>query len=158
MTVVTIQIYTDGSCIGNPGPGGWAALIRKGSEEEFIKDGAPHTTNNRMELTAVIEALKYAAETFPGENKYEVYSDSSWVINTMTKNWKRKKNLDLWAEMDSVVADKSIMWEWVRGHNGHPENEACDERALEEAKHYAEMAKRMNPEDLTYPGEMPKLF
>ncbi len=143
-----LHIYTDGSCLNNPGPGGWAALIRLGEKTIRIQDGAVHTTNNRMELTGVIEALIYVREHFAAVDTIEVYSDSSWVVNTMSQNWKRKKNLDLWERLMPLVQGKRIRWNWVRGHNGHKENEDCDKRALKEAIAFAKEASRMNPEDL----------
>jgi ribonuclease HI len=133
-----ISIYTDGSCLGNPGPGGWAALIRlaQGTQkkEKRIQGGAAHTTNNRMELQAVIEALRFLHEKkIDIDIPVAVYSDSSWVINTLTQGWKRKANLDLWAELEPLIAHRSIEWHWVKGHAGHAENEDCDQRAQKEA-------------------------
>lgn len=131
---MAVQIYTDGSCLGNPGPGGWAALVKSDKQVFKIKGGTKDTTNNRMELTAVIWGIKTAMVKFPDVEDYEIYSDSSWVINTMSKGWKRKMNLDLWAELKPFLQGKKIAWNWVRGHNGHPENEACDKLAFAEAQ------------------------
>jgi ribonuclease HI len=131
---MTIRIFTDGSCLGNPGPGAWAYLIRIDGKEHRAEGGEPYTTNNRMELTAVIEALKWLTEHHPAETDMEIASDSSWVINTLTKNWKRKKNLDLWDTLAPYLFEKNITWKWVRGHNGHKENEDCDRRAQAEAQ------------------------
>ena len=118
-----IQIYTDGSCLGNPGPGGWAYIIVQESEQRREGSGhCAHTTNNRMEMMAAIEALKKLAPS----QSVVLHSDSQLLINTMTLGWKRKKNQDLWAELDQLAAVHRITWQWVRGHNGHPENEACD--------------------------------
>lgn len=128
-----IKIYTDGSCLGNPGPGGWAYLIEVDAEKIRGQGGEPQTTNNRMELTALIEGLKRAGKEFPAGQDFAVYSDSSWVLNTLKLNWKRKKNLDLWAELEPHLKGKKISWNWVRGHSGHPQNEDCDTRAQKEA-------------------------
>lgn len=141
-----IKIYSDGSCIGNPGPGGWAALVKGGNEIYRIQDGELTTTNNRMELTGAIWGIKTAIAKFPKAEKFELYSDSAWVINTMNKNWKRKKNLDLWEELMPLLIGREITWHWVKAHNGHPENEDCDTRALKEAKKQAKIADKM-PED-----------
>ncbi len=153
-----LEIYTDGSCLNNPGPGGWAALLRYNGEDIRIQGGAPHTTNNRMELTAAIEALQYAQENMANASPIHIYSDSSWVVNTMTKNWKRKKNLDLWERLMPLVQEKEITWNWVKGHAGHPENEDCDQRALKKAEEFQAIADDMNPLDLTLPGDPPSLF
>lgn len=128
-----LKIYTDGSCLGNPGPGGWAYLIR--ADEQIIRGqgGEVPTTNNRMEMLAAIEALKLCQKEFPAAESIDLYSDSSLLINTMSLNWKRKKNLDLWAELAPLVIRQKVSWHWVRGHNGHPENEDCDSRAQREA-------------------------
>ncbi|MFA6023729.1 MAG: ribonuclease H [Candidatus Gracilibacteria bacterium] len=132
-----IQIYTDGSCLGNPGPGAWATLIKIDGKIHRDQGGEPYTTNNRMELSAVIEAFKWLAKTHPEEREMELYSDSSWVLNTLTKNWKRHKNLDLWELLTPLIQGKKISWNWVKGHNGHPENEDCDMRAQKEAQRQA---------------------
>ena len=129
---MSIQIHTDGSALGNPGPGGWAARIHHDGKITELVGGEGHTTNNRMELLAVISALKHLeAQGITGP--IEVYSDSSWVIKTMTDNWKRKKNLDLWMQMDALVPGKKISWNWVKGHADNAENNACDEAARGEA-------------------------
>ena len=109
--------------------------VENGTKKEIHRDqdGETHTTNNRMELSAVIEGLKKAGELYPEATEFTVTSDSSWVLNTITKGWKRKMNLDLWAKLEPHLAGKHIEWEWVRGHNGHPQNEDCDARAQEEA-------------------------
>lgn len=121
-----ISFWTDGSCLGNPGPGGWAYLKqdRHGSSED--SGGEPDTTNNRMELTAAIEALK----SLPAQPRQVViYSDSQLLIKTMTEGWKRKANLDLWKDLDRLAALHQVSWRWVRGHDGHPENERADHLA-----------------------------
>ena len=122
-----IKIYTDGACSGNPGPGGWAAIIVSDSGRQEVKGGERKTTNNRMEITAVIEGL---AQTAPG-SEVTVESDSQYLVNTMTRNWKRRVNLDLWDTLDKLVAERNVSWVWVRGHNGHKENERADRLARE---------------------------
>ena len=111
-----------------------------------------------MELTAVIEALKWAAKQYPAETAFEVYSDSTWVINTLTKNWKRKKNLDLWDALAPHLLGKKIKWNWVRGHNGHKENEDCDVRAQAEAAKQLKIFNKMDARLLRLPGEEAGLF
>ena len=130
-----VRIYTDGACKGNPGPGGWGALLRSGEHERELYGGEPATTNNRMELTAVIRALE--ALRRPAE--VEVYTDSEYVMKGITEwlaAWKRRgwktvdrkpvKNADLWRELDGLARLHAIRWHWVRGHAGHPENERAD--------------------------------
>jgi ribonuclease HI len=130
-----VRIYTDGACKGNPGPGGWGALLRSGTHERELYGGDPATTNNRMELTAVIRAL--AALKRPSE--VEVYTDSEYVKKGITEwlaAWKRRgwktadrkpvKNADLWRALDEAAARHHVRWHWVRGHAGHPENERAD--------------------------------
>lgn len=131
-----IQIYTDGACIGNPGPGGWAAVIVEDGRMRTVHGGAPETTNNRMELAAVINGLKAAAAS----KDVTVYSDSQYVVLTMVEGWKRRKNLDLWADLDAEVAERLVRWEWVRGHVGDPLNEHADALARQEAKAHAHTA------------------
>lgn len=128
-----IKIYTDGSCLGNPGPGGWAYLAEVEDKKIRGQGGEPGTTNNRMEMKAAIEALKMVEEKFPEADSIDLYSDSSLLINTMSMNWKRKKNIDLWDELIPLVMHRKISWNWVRGHNGHPQNEDCDVRAQAQA-------------------------
>jgi ribonuclease HI len=130
-----VEIYTDGACKGNPGPGGWGALLRWGPHEKELFGGEPCTTNNRMELTAVIRALAALDRQVP----VEVHTDSQYVQKGITEwmhGWKRRgwktadrkpvKNEDLWRELDALVARHRVRWHWVRGHAGHPENERAD--------------------------------
>jgi iron complex transport system ATP-binding protein len=130
-----IDIYTDGACSGNPGPGGWGVLVRDGNIETELCGGEPSTTNNRMELLAVIEAL----QSFPQPVTARVYTDSQYVqkgISEWIHSWKRRgwktagkepvKNEDLWRRLDHLVSSHNLEWHWVRGHNGHPENERVD--------------------------------
>jgi len=141
-----IDIYTDGACRGNPGPGGWGVLLRIGDTETELSGGEPATTNNRMELLAVIEAL----QSFKEPVTARVYTDSQYVqkgISQWIHDWKRRgwktaakepvRNEDLWRRLDALAANHTLEWHWVRGHNGHPENERVDALAragLEQAQ------------------------
>ena len=120
-----IHIYTDGACLGNPGPGGWGAIVQRNGEETELAGHGDGTTNNRMEVTAAIKGL----ETTPEGSMVTLYSDSQYLVNTMTKGWKRRANVDLWTRLDHLVAQRNVAWEWVRGHAGHPENERADKLA-----------------------------
>ena len=133
-----IQIYTDGACRGNPGPGGWGALLKIGSKEKQLYGGESLTTNNRMELRAVIEALSALKRPC----NVSVTSDSTYVlkgINEWLPNWKKRgwltsgkkpvKNEDLWKSLDSLKSVHNIEWHWVKGHSGHLENELVDQLA-----------------------------
>ena len=124
-----IHIYTDGACVGNPGPGGWAAIIVDGGKRREIKGREENTTNNRMEILAAIKGLE---QTPPG-SQVTIHSDSQYLVRTMTENWKRNTNLDLWHELDRLVAERSVDWVWIKGHNGHPENERANRLASEMA-------------------------
>ena len=126
------EIYTDGACIGNPGPGGWAAVIVQGTSEVQLAGGEPKTTNNRMEITAVIRGIDHV----PPGSEITVWSDSEYVIKTMTRGWKRKVNNDLWDQLDAAAAKRNVSWEWVRGHSGHPYNELADDLARGEAREF----------------------
>jgi ribonuclease HI len=133
-----IEIFTDGSCLGNPGSGGWCAILRYKENEKILSGGEKNTTNNRMELTAVIEALKALKE--PCE--IELYSDSTyvlkglneWLENWIKKDFKKVKNVDLWKKYVEVSKPHKIHINWVKGHSGHTENEICDKIAKEEAE------------------------
>jgi cyclic pyranopterin phosphate synthase len=126
-----VRIYADGSCEGNPGPGGWAALIFEDGKPLNRKAGhEPHTTNQRMELTAAINGLEGIAEG----TDVCVYSDSAYLINTMTAGWRRRANLDLWQRLDDLVSKRSVQWQWVPGHVGHPEQEEADRLAREQTR------------------------
>ena len=131
----TVYLYTDGACKGNPGKGGWGVLMRYGSHEKELFGGEAHTTNNRMELTAIIQGL--AALNRPCA--VVIYTDSQYVKNGMEKwihGWKKNgwktaskqpvKNEDLWQQLDQLAAQHQIQWQWVRGHTGHAENERAD--------------------------------
>jgi ribonuclease HI len=138
-----IEIFTDGACKGNPGPGGWGALLRMGKHEKELSGGEAHTTNNRMEMTAVIRALEALAQPC----HVILHSDSRYVIDGMTKwieSWQRKGwitssrkpvlNADLWHELIEAAAPHHIEWVWVRGHSGHVENERVDQLACAQAE------------------------
>ncbi len=135
-----VTIFTDGACSGNPGPGGWGAILRFGDKEKELKGGEPHTTNNRMELMAAISAL----ETLKRPCSVDLYTDSQYVkngIGSWIHNWKRNgwktadkkpvKNAELWQRLDAALKPHKVNWHWVRGHAGHDLNERADELARE---------------------------
>ncbi len=137
-----VEIFTDGACKGNPGPGGWGALLRMGRHEKELSGSDPETTNNRMEMMAAIRALKALIE--PCE--VTLHTDSRYLIDGMTKwieGWKKRgwinaskkpvRNADLWHDLIEAAAPHKITWEWVKGHNGHPENERVDRIASDAA-------------------------
>ena len=124
-----IEIYTDGSCDVNPGPGGWAAIIVEDGSKRVLRGSEGKTTNNRMEILAVIEGLRALTESA----ETTVFSDSQYVVNTVTQNWKRNANRDLWGKLDAEVAKRRVKWQWVRGHSGNPLNEEADAIAREES-------------------------
>ncbi len=141
----SVDIFTDGACSGNPGPGGWGVILRHGDTERELSGGAAETTNNRMELTAAIEAL----EALKRPCAVRIYTDSVYVKDGITKwitGWKRNgwktaakkpvKNVDLWQRLDAALGDHDIAWNWVKGHAGHPENERADELARAGMKPY----------------------
>ena len=134
----TVEIFTDGACRGNPGPGGWAALLRHNEEEKMISGAVQQSTNNRMELTAAIEGL----EQLKSSMEVVLTTDSQYVKDGITKwiqGWKKKgwitsqrkpvKNVDLWKRLDEAVATHRVEWRWVKGHSGHRENEMVDQAA-----------------------------
>ena len=124
-----IEIYTDGACQGNPGPGGWAAIIVEGGSKRSLHGAQEQTTNNRMEILAVIKAL----EAVPESAEATVFSDSRYGVNTMTRSWKRNANKDLWERLDGEVLKRRVKWQWVRAHAGNPLNEEADALATMEA-------------------------
>jgi ribonuclease HI len=145
-----IVIYTDGSCLGNPGPGGYGALIEANGNEVVLKGGDSSTTNNRMEMKAVLEALKWLSKNIK-EAEVDIYSDSSLVVNSMKKGWKRKANLDIWSEIDNTMARLSgvkIEWHWVKGHSDDHFNERVDKIAVEESKKFNKNQKINIPSQL----------
>ena len=123
-----IVIHTDGACKGNPGPGGWGAVIEQNGGQVKLSGSEPQTTNNRMEMTAVIKGL----EAVDASANVLISSDSTYVINTMTKGWKRKANQDLWDQLDRLVGSRNVSWRWVRGHNGDRGNELADALATKD--------------------------
>ena len=124
-----IHIYTDGACAGNPGPGGWAAIIVDSAKRRELKGHEESTTSNRMEILAAIKGL----EQTPAGSQITIHSDSQYLVRTMTENWKRNTNLDLWHELDKLTAERNVDWVWIKGHNGHPENERANRLASEMA-------------------------
>ncbi len=131
-----IHIYTDGSCKGNPGPGGWAAVHSLKGQEHYICGGEADTTNNRMELMAAIQGLVAVQTHYPQATHFVIHSDSTYLINTITLGWKRRVNNDLWDQLDAVIQGKNVAWYWVRGHNGNSGNERADAIAQQEAKRW----------------------
>jgi ribonuclease HI len=136
--VPAVQIFTDGACSGNPGPGGWGAVLRAGNTEKELSGGEPETTNNRMELMAAISAL----EALKRPCTVEIYTDSNYVKDGITRwihNWRRNgwrtadrkpvKNAELWQRLDTLMGSHKVNWHWVRGHAGHVENERADQLA-----------------------------
>ena len=146
---MTVAIYTDGSCLGNPGPGGWGAILVYGDVEKEMSGGEDNTTNNRMELLAAImalEALKRpVAVTLTSDSSYLKDGITKWIHGWKKHGWKTaaKKpvaNQDLWQRLDEAITPHQINWQWVKGHAGHPMNERCDDlaRLAAEAIKYAE--------------------
>ncbi|WP_072006901.1 ribonuclease HI [Mangrovibacter sp. MFB070] len=133
-----VEIFTDGSCLGNPGPGGYGAILRYKQHEKTFSEGYYLTTNNRMELMAAIVALEAIKEhcdiTLSTDSQYVRQGITSWIHNWKKRGWKTAdkkpvKNVDLWKRLDGALSQHNIKWEWVKGHAGHPENERCDELA-----------------------------
>ena len=144
-----VTIYTDGSCLGNPGPGGWAAVLQSGEHEKVLTGAASHTTNNRMELRAALHALKALKRPC----RVELHTDSEYLKNGITgwlQQWVRNgwrtatkkpvKNKDLWKQLLPLVEQHEIDWRWVKGHAGHPQNERVDQLARQAATHDAKSA------------------
>ena len=130
-----VEIYTDGACRGNPGPGGWGVLLRFGDNENELCGGEYNTTNNRMEITAAIKGLtaikKGSIVTLTTDSKYVRNGITQWITNWKNKGWKtankqQVKNQDLWQQLDELSQNHNITWDWVRGHSGHRENEIAD--------------------------------
>jgi ribonuclease HI len=136
--MISVELFTDGACRGNPGPGGWGVLMRSGNEEKSLCGGESETTNNRMELTAVIEglmALKRPCEVkVTSDSTYVLKGVQEWMPNWKKRGWKTAskqpvKNVDLWQKLDAVIGEHKIDWRWVKGHSGHRENEIADQLA-----------------------------
>jgi ribonuclease HI len=130
-----VEIFTDGACKGNPGPGGWGAILRYDETEKEIYGASKNTTNNIMEMTAVIESLKNLKKPceliITTDSKYVKNGITNWIHNWKKNGWKTAakkevKNKELWIELDSLIEIHSISWAWVKGHSGHPENERAD--------------------------------
>ena len=137
-----VEIFTDGACKGNPGPGGWGAVIRSGGHEKELSGGDPMTTNNRMELTAVIEALnalkRPCAVALSTDSRYVMDGLTKWIHGWRKNGWKTAskqpvKNAELWQALVEATARHKISWQWVKGHAGHPENERADRLASDAA-------------------------
>ena len=142
-----VDIYTDGACSGNPGPGGWGAILRFGPHEKELSGGEPNTTNNRMELTAVIQALSALTESC----EITIHSDSKYIIDAIQQGWAKKwrangwmrnkkdkaLNPDLWGKLLDLLEQHQVTFHWVKGHAGHPENERCDQLAVAQSQKYA---------------------
>ena len=135
-----VKIYTDGACKGNPGRGGWGAVLQYGNSEKEISGFQTETTNNIMELTAAVEALKLLKEpceiTLTTDSTYVKNGISKWIFSWKKNGWKTAskksvKNKELWQELELLSKNHSINWKWVKGHSGHPENERCDQLANE---------------------------
>lgn len=133
-----VEIYTDGACSGNPGPGGWGAILKYGNKEREIFGGEKDTTNNRMELMAAIIALETLKEPcevkLTTDSKYVMDGITKWIFSWKSKNWKKSDNkpvlnADLWQRLDAANNRHQVKWHWVKGHAGHKENERCDELA-----------------------------
>jgi len=133
-----VELFTDGACRGNPGPGGWGVLMRYGDHEKEMYGGEKETTNNRMELTAVIEGLnsltRQCSVKITTDSTYVKDGITSWIHNWKKRNWKTAakkpvKNQDLWQALDKAVSEHDVEWAWVKGHSGHRENEIADELA-----------------------------
>lgn len=136
--MANIQVFTDGACRGNPGPGGWGAILRSGGHQKELYGGAFETTNNRMELTAAIKALEMLKQS----SSVELYTDSEYLRRGITQwlpNWKRRnwrtasnkvvKNIDLWQRLEELAGQHAVRWHWVKGHSGHEGNDQADKLA-----------------------------
>lgn len=143
MSETNVRLYTDGACLGNPGPGGWAAILKWNGHEKELSGGLAHTTNNQMELQAAISGLEALTRpvdvTITTDSKYVMNGITSWLAGWKRNGWKTaaKKpvaNQDLWQALDAACQRHTVHWEWVKGHAGHPENERCDTLARAEAE------------------------
>lgn len=143
MKLPKVEIFTDGACSGNPGPGGWGVLLRMGQHEKELSGGEPDTTNNRMEMTAAIKGLNALIEpcavTLSTDSKYVIDGITKWVHGWKKKGWVNAskqpvRNADLWHDLIEAAARHQVEWQWVRGHSGHAENERVDKLASDAAK------------------------
>ena len=137
-----VQLFTDGACLGNPGPGGWAAILKWNGHEKILSGGLAHTTNNQMELQAAISGLEALTRpvsvTITTDSKYVMNGITSWLAGWKRNGWltaakKPVANQDLWQALDAACQRHTVHWQWVKGHAGHPENEQCDVLARAEA-------------------------
>ena len=137
-----VYLYTDGACLGNPGPGGWGVVLSWDEQTKELSGGQTHTTNNQMELTAVIkgvEALKRPVSLhIVTDSKYVMQGITQWMAGWKRNGWRTASNkpvanLELWKNLDSLLRSHKVSWEWVKGHSGHPQNERCDELASTQA-------------------------
>ncbi len=150
-----VEIFTDGACSENPGAGGWGVILRSSGIEKELSGGAPETTNNRMELQAVIEALralkKQCDVTLHTDSRYVMDGVTQWLPNWKQNGWKTAnkktavKNMDLWQQLDELLSSHRIKWIWIKGHNGHPENERADKLARDQAKIFAVSNAEVSP-------------
>ncbi len=133
-----VEIFTDGACKGNPGPGGWGAIVRYGTHEKEMCGGEVDTTNNRMEMTAALEALKLLKEPcevlLHSDSKYLLDGMTRWIVGWQSNGWKNAskqpvRNADLWHQLIAAAGQHEVEWHWVKGHSGHPENERADRLA-----------------------------
>lgn len=138
-----VELFTDGACKGNPGPGGWGAILRSGDTEKELSGGERQTTNNRMEMTAVVEGLnalkKPCRVTVYTDSKYVLDGITKWVLGWQKKGWrtadnKPVKNVEIWQALVAATARHKVTWQWVKGHAGHPENERADALACAQAE------------------------
>ena len=144
----TVFLFTDGACSGNPGPGGWCAILRYNGYEKILSGSAPDTTNNRMELTAVIEGLRALKQScivdITTDSRYVCDAvNQRWLQSWKNKNWKKADNKpvlnpDLWQALDDLLRRHDVRFHWIKGHAGHPENERCDTIAVREYKKYTD--------------------
>lgn len=141
-----VEMFTDGACKGNPGPGGWAALLRTGSHEKELVGSEPHTTNNRMEMSAILEGLRALKQpctvTIHTDSRYVIDGMTQWVFGWQKRGWinsakKPVLNEDLWRALIEAARPHKVSWQWVKGHAGHPENERVDALASAEAARIA---------------------
>lgn len=138
-----VEVFTDGACSGNPGPGGWGAIMRYGKTEKELSGGMENTTNNQMELMATIEALRALKRkcevSITTDSSYVKDGITKWIFNWKKNNWKTAakkpvKNQELWQQLDDMVRKHDVSWHWVKGHAGHPENERADALAVAEVQ------------------------
>jgi len=150
-----IEIYTDGSCLGNPGPGGYGAVLIFNKHRKELAEGYKRTTNNRMEMLACIKGLEQLSEPcsvdLTTDSQYVRQGITQWIHNWKKRGWKTAskapvKNVDLWKALDSAQEKHEVIWHWVKGHSGHPENERCDDLAREAAE------AKPTQEDVGYDG------